>query len=505
MSRTAYNILSNAVARIWAMGIGIVLLPVYTHLIGMEAYGLVGFYASMSTALGILDLGLASTLSRELARAEAIQMSPERIRNLTYSFECIYWGVGITLGLLVLLLAQPIAYHWVKADKIPLPDVQQAVMLMGGILAFQWPQSLYTGALIGLQKQVTFNAAHVLLSTLRSGGVVLALWWIAPTIGVFFTWQIVVAALTVLAFRFILWHYLPKSNTAVRFSNTEVRRVWKFAAGMTGISLATFCLMQLDKIVLSKMLPLRDYGYYTFAWAIGTALLFGIGVIGNALLPKMVEVVARGQHQASVDAFHQYNRFMISVVAPIGLFLALFSKEILAIWTQNPETTENVWLAVSILTLGTMFNGFMHLPYYFMLAQGETKFTIYQNIIASIILTPLLFWWTKRWGLTGATLVWFSVNLAYNIICLPLVHKWFIRDNVWKTYRQDMGLPVIISVCTLGLGRLLWPTHVPLSIPIQIFLLGFLLPIPYLLILWATPAYRLRIGWLLQQKKMANG
>ena len=47
--------------------INLIAVPFYLHFLGMEAYGLIGFYATLQTVLQVLDLGLAPTVSREIA------------------------------------------------------------------------------------------------------------------------------------------------------------------------------------------------------------------------------------------------------------------------------------------------------------------------------------------------------------------------------------------------------------------------------------------------------
>ena len=66
-----HNIIANYVGRTWTVALGILFIPVYLRFLGIEAYGLVGFYMALSGVLGILDLGIGSTMNRELARLSA--------------------------------------------------------------------------------------------------------------------------------------------------------------------------------------------------------------------------------------------------------------------------------------------------------------------------------------------------------------------------------------------------------------------------------------------------
>jgi O-antigen/teichoic acid export membrane protein len=470
------------------VGISIALLPVYIDILGIESYGLVGFYSTLLGSLAILDLGLSSTLNRELARSIALKTPSQDIKNLVYSLEIIYWIAGIAIGIGTIILAPFIANYWVKANQLSPQQITNAIMLMGGILAFQWPQSIYTGGLMGLQKQVAFNIANAILSTLKSVGVILALKLIAPTISIFFLWQILISCLSALIFRYLLWYFVPKTTIKAHFSSIELRKIWRFAAGMMGISLASFCLLQIDKVLLSRLLSLSDYGYYTLAWTVGTSITLIVGILGNTLLPKLTEIVARGNETEIIINYHRFFRLIASVIIPIGMLLCLFSYDILFIWTNNTETTAKISLAVKILTVGSICSALINVPYYLLLAHGNTRFTMCQNIIASIVLTPLLFWWTSLWGLNGATLVWLAVNVGYVIISLPIMHKTLLKGQLYNVYTQDIGIALGCSLVVIMVAKANFNSAWPRLL--QVLYMFIALNISYLSIVFFSKEYK---------------
>src|SRR6202035_4627764 len=46
-------------------------VPVYIHFLGIEAYGLIGFFLSLTAILSLLDLGLGTALNRQFAQYSA--------------------------------------------------------------------------------------------------------------------------------------------------------------------------------------------------------------------------------------------------------------------------------------------------------------------------------------------------------------------------------------------------------------------------------------------------
>ncbi len=69
-------------------------LPLYIKFMGVEAYGLVGIYASLQVLSGLLDMGLSGTLNREMARLSIFPGREQQMRNLVRSLEMIYWGIA---------------------------------------------------------------------------------------------------------------------------------------------------------------------------------------------------------------------------------------------------------------------------------------------------------------------------------------------------------------------------------------------------------------------------
>jgi O-antigen/teichoic acid export membrane protein len=68
MRRAAVAQLSS---NLWAAAIGLVFVPVYIRFLGIESYGPLGLYAALQGLACVLDLGLTTTINRELARLSA--------------------------------------------------------------------------------------------------------------------------------------------------------------------------------------------------------------------------------------------------------------------------------------------------------------------------------------------------------------------------------------------------------------------------------------------------
>ncbi|MBF0232136.1 MAG: hypothetical protein HQK65_03755 [Desulfamplus sp.] len=170
---------------------GIIFVPIYIHFMGIEAYGLIGIFTTLLALFGLLDMGLSTTLNREMARLSVDKNNAKEMRDIVRTLEIPYWAVGLLISLIVIVLSPIIAHHWVNAQSLSPKTVQNAIMLMGLAVAFQWPSGFYSGGLMGLQRQVLLNSINAVMGTFRGLGAVLILRFISPTAEAFFSWQIV--------------------------------------------------------------------------------------------------------------------------------------------------------------------------------------------------------------------------------------------------------------------------------------------------------------------------
>lgn len=448
------NIIANFAGNIWQCLMGLAFLPLYIKFMGVESYGLIGIFASLLAILGLLDMGLGATLNREMARLSVLPDREQEMRNLVRTLEIIYWCVAIFIGIVIMAIAPFIAHHWVKAGQLQPQTIEQALRIMGFAMALQWPASFYSGGLMGLQRQVLLNAINIGMSTLRGAGAVLILWLLSPTIQAFFSWQIIISIINTCLLTFFLWHNLPRTEKKASFQKQLLAGIWRFAAGMSGISILVTILTQLDKIILSKMLTLEMFGYYTLAGVVAMSLYRLIGPVFSATYPRFTQLVSLADQAGLKHLYHKSCQFMSVLILPVTVVVAMFSYEILLIWTQNPVMAEKSHLLVRILICGTALNGLMNVPYGLQLANGWTRLALFTNLIAVIMLAPMIIFMTRQYGALGGASVWIILNGGYVLISIHFMHRRLLPREKWRWYWQDVSLPLVASLSVAGLGRL---------------------------------------------------
>jgi O-antigen/teichoic acid export membrane protein len=449
------NVIANVGGGVWAGLMGLAFIPIYVKLMGIEAYGLVGFFITLQAVFSLLDLGLSTTLNREFARLGGRAGTEREMRNLLRSLEVIYWLTGLVNAAAIVALSHVIAYRWVKAEHLQEPTVQRAIMVMGAVVAVQWPLALYSGGLLGLQRQVALNVVNAASATARGVGAILILWLVSPTIVAFFLWQVFVSCAHTLTMAAILWRQLRNGGgERPRFEPQLVRSVARFAAGVVGISALSVALTQMDKLVLSKVLTLEAFGYYSIAATVAGSLYRLVTPIFAALFPRFSQLVAANEPSLA-PLYHRSCQAMTALVVPISVFVAFFSIELLRLWTRNETMARVAAPILTLLIIGTAVNGLMSLPYALQLAHGWTRLTLVTNAIAVVILAPALFFATAHYGPIGAAGVWCAYNVLCALLVVRIMHRRILPGEQWRWYVEDVGFPFLAAVAATLLTRLM--------------------------------------------------
>jgi O-antigen/teichoic acid export membrane protein len=453
MSRLTVNILANLAGQGWSVIISLLVIPLYIKFLGIEAYGLIGFYALLQALAQILDLGLSPTMNREMARYADRPERAGEARDLVRTLEVGYWAIGVGIGAGLIMAAPWIAHRWLKISAMSAGDIQHALTLMGVLVALQWPTSLYGSGLRGLQKQLMVNTVTISMSALTSGGAVLILWRVSPTITAFFTWQVFTATIQVAIITLLLWRSLPPSSRAPHMDLRLVQHVWRFAAGMEGLGLSSIVLTQLDKVILSKLLSLETFGYYTVAGVLGRSLYVVITPVFEAFFPRFSALVAAGDEGVLKRVYHRGSQLMASLVIPAGAVVSLFSYPILLLWTGNADTARNGAPIASMLVIGTVLNGLMNLPYALQLAYGWTGLGLSINSFFIVAVVPTLVYATLHYGAVGAAAVWVGLNVIYLAVGAPLTYRRLLKGEGRVWFWTDIGLPFLATLPVVGLAR----------------------------------------------------
>lgn len=455
------NLIANYVSQFYVMGVGVVMAPVYLSYMGQEAYGLIGFFTVMGAWFQLLDIGLTPTLVRETARFRGGAISVNALRSMLRALELFFGVVSVAGGAAIVLLARPIATHWLKVEYLPVGEVAWAVALMGMAIPLRWISGLYRGVVNGFERQVWLGGYNITIATIRFVGVI----GIFKTLGAapenFFAYQLVVAAVELAGLAIMTYRLVHRGSVArERFSWKPFLANLSFSLTIAFTATVWLALMQTDRMVLSKTLTLSAYGVFSIA-IVAAATVSALGAaLGQAVLPRLTKFVAEGDIAGMTTLYRNATQVTCVIAAPVVATLAFFAEPVLRAWTGKPFVAHQ---AAPILCLYVIGNGWVSLcafPYYLQYAKGNLRLHLIGNVIQILLVVPVIFLVAKRFGPVGTGAVWALSNGLYFLAYVPIVHSRFFPGNHWKWVLGDI-LPIVLPV-TLGgwflFSVLSWPS-----------------------------------------------
>lgn len=446
------NVIANYVGRGCSALAAFLFIPFYIHYLGIEAYGVIGFFASLMAALTLLDFGMGQTLVRETARASESKVDRSALTSLLGTLEYVYWCVGALAAATSWFFSDWFSRDWLSAQELSQSDLALIVQIMGFVAATRWAASPYRSSLIGLQSQVWLNVFEGIFVIVRGLGVIAVLAWVSETVLGFFLYQGIVSIIEIFCLRSKVWHVISGRRFVIpSFDFRQLKRIGKFAGGVATISLLGSGISQMDKLLLPGLVSLKMFGYYMVAHTLGRAIVQLSFPVATAYRPLFAKLVANKQDSELSNQYHKASQLMAVSLIPAAIVIAVFSEQLLWLWTNNQEIVNEAATLVSLITIGTMLNGLVNIPYSVQLAYGYLKLGLIVNFVSAIVLMPAFYFGVANHGVIAAGWIWLILNLGYVLINVSIMHRKYLRKQAGRWYAQDI-LPVIGGVCVAVIG-----------------------------------------------------
>jgi len=449
------DLAANFLGKGWTGLVSFAAVPVYIHFMGIEAFGLVGVSATLAALANLLDFGLGTIVTREFARMSAHPRRAQRMKDLLATLEAVYWAVAVLLAIAILLAAQPLSRGWLTGSHLDADSVQRAVMLMGLVIGVQWPLVLYSGGMLGANAQLPLNFTQAAFATLRAGGAIFILWAISSTIQAFFIWQAIVGASQTVATGLLLRSRLSRAPGRLR--PELLQQLLSFSLRMFGISVTSTVLAQVDKIVLSRLLPLGEFGYYSLAGTVASSLSYFVVPVFSAVFPQLARRLAAGDRPALRESYHASSQLMALLLVPAAAVVAAFAPQLLQAWTRNPVIAEQTAPILSVLIVGSAISGLLALPYTLQVAGGAVGVLLPISLVGALLMTCLIVPLALTLGPVGGAIAWLAVNVLSLLVIIPLVHRARLGEAAHSWYVGDILPAVLVAAPVSVVFRLFMP------------------------------------------------
>lgn len=380
VKKSKSGVLSLLTGQVVRFAIQILSVVMMARLLSPKDYGLTAIViAIISLGEVVRDFGLSTSA------IQADHLSDSEKSNLFW----INSAIGLSLGLLLFLLAAPIAVFYHDDRLTTIAHVLSLTFLING---------LSTQYKAGLNRDMKFKA---LAFSDATAAMLSALLGIASAFAGLSYWAIVIQYLANYLLMFIFYVIASKWLPSLPDFATDMRRFTRFGMNLMASQILGQLARSVDTLVIGQRFSTEMLGLYNRAQQIVIMVLNQINTPSTALA---IPVLSKLKHdEAEYQKFLNFGQaVLIHTVSMFFGLLALNANLVVSI-LLGPKWIATIPL-VQILCAGAMFQVANYSSYWIFISKGLTKeqlkFTLISRplVIAMILVGSL---WSMQWVAVG--------------------------------------------------------------------------------------------------------
>jgi O-antigen/teichoic acid export membrane protein len=424
-SRTARNSYLNLAGLAIPLVIGLALVPVTMHGLGIARYGLLSLALTVLEYSALFALGLGPATTKYVA--QAIARNDENKSDLIVLSMLGHTVLGAVGGALIIAAAPLLATH---VFSIP-ENLQGEAVTVFRIIGLMVPVTLLLLSLFGaLEGASLFGLVNLLRIPIS------ALSFIIPAVAVTRGIGLPQILLMLVVLRVVICGVLAAVVSAsIPGHRWRWPRDWtgfqplvSFGAWLSVSNVVSPTLIYADRFILTGLRGITAVGLYSAPFDAVMRLLMVPASLTRAMFPTISALHGTAQHEALRPLFRRAVGMTLLLVSPPLLLLILFAPALLDLWL-GPQVAAAAGNATRILAFGLLFNAAAFVPSTFLSAIGRPDINAKFHLLELSIHLPLAWLLVSRYGIIGAATAW-STRVILDAALL-----------FWASYRIREGAP----------------------------------------------------------------
>lgn len=474
------NILANYGNMLALLVVSLFTVPLLTHGLGPERYGIWAMVGAIIPYLEVLELGFASTTVAMMARYMAGGES-ERVQAIVNTSLFVLMVPGLLcFGLAALVaVALPHVVHIGPSQVVP---ARILVLLLGFDMAVSIPGDTFGGSLIALQRYDLLNASLVSVTLVQALG-----WFVVIRMGgglVALGVVTVAVSLVGQLARYVMFRrLLPQvSVTRKAFDRRLLRSLVRLSGWFSFGQVISLAFVTVDVVIVGVVVGVAQAGIFAVGQRL--AMLAGntVDPVTNVFLPASAHSVGRGDADKLRSMVVTGNRVVMGVAVPGALVTAVLARPALRAWV-GPLYVQATMVVV-LLSIGVVIQASTQTSRTVLYGSAEPKVpTLFSaaDLVVHVTLAVVL---GQHYGIVGVawgTLIssilfdgiamMSLVSRRYNltiprylavlarahllpVICAGVVGFYLARGPLWEFVRTHARVVGVLAVIGAGLVML---------------------------------------------------
>lgn len=464
-------------SKVYASGIGVILLPFFLEMLGKEQYGLIGSFVVFQACMQILDAGVSGVLTRQsIITQKNIKSFESFIITLKYVF-VLFTGISISIAIFGWYFSEKYSVMWFKTN-IGDEVIIFSVALMFSVFALRYIQGPLRSLLLSYEKHKLISLIDIVYFSLSGPAALLVLKISNGDITDYFMVQIFSALFVLAVLSYFAWSETLKVIMELKGNKndgvlvkTSLSELVKFGMQLSTLSMLWVIINQSDKLVLTKYMDLSEFSFYAVSISILGLVNIFVGATTQTVRPKLIAYLNRLQLDKFISLYKNTVIYLIGLLIPLIMFLIFFGEDLLFFWTGKEELSTKVMLYLPYLLIGTFFVAMSEFSFMILYSTGNLKeHTIFYSLV-SLFIIPLNIFVASNFLGEGSSKLFMCINLVlfltwslYNIsvyvsgaavffggVILVSLFASILMIYIANSIVDDIGFIWLGLLCILGL------------------------------------------------------
>jgi O-antigen/teichoic acid export membrane protein len=353
----ARNVLFNWLGTIANMAVGFFLAPFVLHHLGDVAYGVWVLAMSVGAYLGLLDLGMQSSVLRFVSKGH----TQGDHQGASEAISAALW-VRLQISALALVLSLGLAAVFPLIFKVPpslTSDARKAIMLIGLNAAITMSIGVVGGVLSALNRYDLQNYVMLAQTTLRVIAVVVVL-RSGHGIVAIATCDLFAALFGNLLLVWIARRIYPELLIQRAKPKKEtLQKIWSYSWYAFLTTVAVQLVYQSDNLVVGAFIPaataMEAVTFYAIANSLCRYTTQVIGSMGTTFVPAASTYEAAGDTASLLGLYKNGTRATLMISLPILVTLILRGPSFIGLW-MGPKYSHSSGTVLIILASALFFS-----------------------------------------------------------------------------------------------------------------------------------------------------
>jgi O-antigen/teichoic acid export membrane protein len=446
MTRLTKNIIYNVAGQGLVLILSLIAVRFIFRRLGDDVFGIIVFNLVLTTVLvSALELGISATIVREIS--SHFDTDRPYIKALIGTASLVYWGIGLLLVGVIWVTAPLLVTHWVNLKSLDPDTAATLLRILSATALVALPKTLYTSVFRGRQIMALNNAIDVGTSAAQQAGILLLL-LAGGRVYAVAGWIATSAILGILVYILVAARLVGLDTLRPIFSFDVLRRTIGFTGHMMVVSVLSLVHSQTAQVIVSKLLPIAEFGFYGFAASTVNRASFVTNAVSQAAFPSLASLFTAGDRP---ELLRQYRKLQDLVCyGTLPLFTGIcFAAVPVYTYVFNAGVAQRLLLPTAFLALGTWMNATIGIPYVLSLAMGKPQIAARLNIYALIVVLPATALLIFRFGIAGAALSLVAYHLFAYAYFVPTVCRDCLQSPTATWY---LNVLKVVGLGTLTYG-----------------------------------------------------